>query len=89
MFKDKVSIRVSDNNNYMSEIRINGKTIPFIYSYNLQQRVGETPVLDLELDASNLDYNGKADINIDNLICGNKKMAKEIYDTLKEKYDFE
>lgn len=88
MFKDKVNIRCKQDDNYMSEIRINGKTVPYVTSYSLYQGVGERPQLELELSMGDLSYNGPANISVD-AIFDNKELAKEIYKKIEEKYDFD
>jgi len=89
MFKDKVNIRCKENNNYISEIRINGNTIPYVTGYNLHQGVGERPELNLELTIGDLNYEGPAEIKIDDVIFDNKKLAKDVYNRIKDKYDFD
>ncbi len=71
-------------------VKVNGRQIPHVYSYNIKHDIiGEYPVIDLELSGNSIFFEGKAKVNIKDLVCSDKDMAQQIHDILEEEYDIE
>ena len=72
-------------------ITMNGKMLPYVYGFNLKQRADDlvAPCLDLELAMfeNMFEFEGKANVNVSDIIIPDENIARQVYEKLKERFE--
>lgn len=84
----KLSIKYGPGVPGSTEIKIDDKIFPYVHRYTLEQSVyNEIPLLNLDITADALVFEGRAEINLNKLDVIDDEIGRQIYKKLKERYE--